>query len=79
MEKNVHPLKLGRSATSNLLDTKPSELSLQLIQLLGKIILALSPELTGFDLVCRLERNNIVRIFLLRALWKCKCVWDIPF
>lgn len=56
---NAHSLKLGRSTTSNLLDAELAQLGLQFLQLLGELILALSPELTGLDLGCRLEIERI--------------------
>lgn len=53
-EKNVHPVELGRSTLRDLLDTKLTELSLQLIELLGEVVLALSPELSSLNLGARL-------------------------
>lgn len=53
-EKNVHPVELGRSTLRDLLDTKLAELSLQLIELLGEVVLALSPELSSLNLGARL-------------------------
>lgn len=47
---NAHSLGLRRGTANDLLDTKLSQLGLQLIQLLCEIILALSPELTSLDL-----------------------------
>lgn len=47
---HAHSVSLGRSAASDLLDTELVKLGLQLIQLLGEVILALSPELTSLDL-----------------------------
>lgn len=51
---DVHSVKLRRSTLRDLLDTKLTELSLQLIELFREIILALSPELGGLDLGARL-------------------------
>lgn len=51
---NVHPVELGRSTLGDLLDTKLAELSLQLIELLGEVVLALSPELSSLNLGARL-------------------------
>ena len=62
-KRNLHPLKFRCSTTGDLLDTKRSEFSLQFIQLLGEIVLALSPELTGLDLVCRLYRKRTTLAF----------------
>lgn len=52
--QNVHSVQLGRSTLGDLLNTELAEFGLQLIELLGEIILALSPELTGLDLGARL-------------------------
>lgn len=53
-KKNVHPVEFGRSTLRDLLDTKLAELSLQLIELLGEVVLALSPELSSLNLGARL-------------------------
>lgn len=47
---NAHSLGLRRGTASDLLDAELAELLLQLLQLLGEIILVLSPELTSLDL-----------------------------
>jgi hypothetical protein len=52
--KNAHSGQLGGSTTRDLLDTKLTQLGLQLVELLGELILALSPELTGLDFGARL-------------------------
>lgn len=49
----VDSLSLRRGTGSDLLDTELGELGLQLLELLGKFFLALSPELTSLDLGCR--------------------------
>lgn len=54
MGKNIHPVELGGSTLRDLLDTKLAELSLQLIELLGEVVLALSPELSSLNLGARL-------------------------
>lgn len=56
MSFHIHPLGLRRSTTSNLLDTELVQVELELLELLGEIILALSPELTSLDLG-RLEKK----------------------
>ena len=59
---NAHSLGLGGSTASDLLDTERVELGLHFVELLGEVILALSPELTSLDLG-RLEREkSAVRI-----------------
>jgi hypothetical protein len=58
---NVHSVQLGGSTLGDLLNTELTEFGLQLIELLGEIILALSPELVGLDLGARLncrEKSN---------------------
>lgn len=56
----AHFLGLRRGTTDDLLDTELGQLDLQLVQLLGEIILALSPELTSLDLGCRLcKKRNV--------------------
>lgn len=58
---DVHSVQLGRSTLGDLLNTELTEFGLQLIELLGEIILALSPELAGLDLGARLKlkrKNN---------------------
>jgi hypothetical protein len=56
---NAHSLSLRRGTGSDLLDTELGELGLQLLELLGKVFLALSPELTSLDLGCRLKFVSI--------------------
>lgn len=57
--KHAHSLGLRGCTASDLLDTELVELGLQLLQLVGEIILALSPELTSLDL-CRLPSRKLV-------------------
>jgi hypothetical protein len=54
----VHPHGLRGGAAGDLLDAELSELSAQLLELLGELVLVLPPELTGLDLG-RLERISI--------------------
>jgi hypothetical protein len=57
--QNAHSQGLRGGTARNLLDTELVELELQFLQLLGEIILALSPELTSLDLG-RLSQNPSV-------------------
>lgn len=63
---NAHSLSLRRGTGSDLLDTELGELGLQLLELLGKFFLALSPELTSLDLGCRLKFISITNPQRLR-------------
>jgi hypothetical protein len=63
---NAHSLSLRRGTGSDLLDTELGELGLQLLELLGKVFLALSPELTSLDLGCRLKFISITNPQRLR-------------
>ena len=56
--ENVHSVELRRSTLGNLLDAKLVKLGLQLLELLGEIILALSPELARLDLGARLQKSQ---------------------
>lgn len=47
---NAHSLGLRRGTASDLLNTELVQFDLQLFQLVGEVILALSPELTSLDL-----------------------------
>lgn len=47
---NAHSVGLRGGTASDLLDTELAQLGLQFLQLLGEVILALSPELTSLDL-----------------------------
>lgn len=47
---NAHPLGPRRSTASDLLNTQGAQLGLEFVELLGEVILALSPELTSLDL-----------------------------
>lgn len=51
---DAHSSELRGSTASDLLDTELVQLGLQLLELLGELVLALSPELTGLDLGSRL-------------------------
>jgi len=53
----AHPQGLGRSTVGDLLDAEGVELSLQLLELLGELLLVLAPELTSLDLG-RLEKRE---------------------
>jgi predicted MFS family arabinose efflux permease len=46
----AHSLGLGGSAVGDLLDAELVKLGLQLLELLGELLLVLSPELTSLDL-----------------------------
>ena len=46
----AHSLGLGRSAVGDLLDAELVKLGLQLLELLGELLLVLSPELHSLDL-----------------------------
>lgn len=65
-EKDVHPVELGRSTLRDLLDTKLAELSLQLIELLGEVVLALSPELSSLNLGARLFLSKKTQVSTYR-------------
>lgn len=65
-EKDVHPVELGRSTLRDLLDTKLAELSLQLIELLGEVVLALSPELSSLNLGARLILSKKTQVSTYR-------------
>jgi hypothetical protein len=52
----AHPQGLGRSTVGDLLNAEVVELSLQLLELLGELLLVLAPELTSLDLG-RLEKT----------------------
>ncbi|KAL3711849.1 hypothetical protein TMatcc_000542 [Talaromyces marneffei ATCC 18224] len=54
MTVKMRAMDLRRSPLRDLLDTKLAELSLQLIELLGEVVLALSPELSSLNLGARL-------------------------
>lgn len=47
---NAHSLGLRGGTASDLLNTELVQFDLQLFQLIGEVILALSPELTSLDL-----------------------------
>ena len=47
---NAHSLGLRGGTASDLLNTELVQFDLQLFQLVGEVILALSPELTSLDL-----------------------------
>lgn len=53
---------LGGGTAGDLLDTKLGQLGLQFLQLLGEVILALSPELTSLDLGRLQSRKTPVSI-----------------
>lgn len=53
----AHSQGLGRSTVGDLLDAEGVELSLQLLELLGELLLVLAPELTSLDLG-RLEKRE---------------------
>ena len=54
----AHSLGLGGSAVGDLLDAELVKLGLQLLELLGQLLLVLSPELTSLDLG-RLDEYSI--------------------
>jgi hypothetical protein len=75
----AHSLGLGRSAVGDLLDAELVKLGLQLLELLGELLLVLSPELTSLDLG-RLDVNSISARFHRKRLssnipwWRLCCV-----
>lgn len=78
---NAHSLSLRRGTGSDLLDTELGELGLQLLELLGKFFLALSPELTSLDLGCRLKFISITNPQRLRKKSPIRknCAFNIPW
>jgi hypothetical protein len=77
---NAHSLSLRRGTGSDLLDTELGELGLQLLELLGKVFLALSPELTSLDLGCRLTFISITNPQRLPKKPEFKnCAFNIPW
>lgn len=77
----VDSLSLRRGTGSDLLDTELGELGLQLLELLGKFFLALSPELTSLDLGCRLKFISITNPQRLRKKSPIRknCAFNIPW
>ena len=59
---NAHSGELGSSTARDLLDADLVQLSLELLELLREVILALSPELTGLDLGRRLENERKISV-----------------
>lgn len=59
---NAHSGELGGSTARDLLDADLVQLSLELLELLREVILALSPELTGLDLGRRLENERKISV-----------------
>ena len=56
---NAHLGELGSRSSSNLLGAELAELSLELTELLGEILLVLGPEGTGLDFSGRLLRQRL--------------------
>lgn len=76
----AHLGELGCGSSSNLLGAELAELSLELTELLGEILLVLGPEGTGLDFSGRLLRYTLAILFsflqqpyvshLRRASWQ---------
>lgn len=79
---NAHSGKLRGSTSRDLLDTKLTQLGLQLVELLREVILALSPELAGLDFGARLlvaaNEFSISNSFYLFK-FKNVAILNIPF
>lgn len=60
---SIHLVELRRSTASNLLSAQLHELGLQVIELLLKLLLVLSPERRGLDFAGRLRAQLLVCIF----------------